>query len=185
MQPTEEARRATVQGFTKRFHIIFPAARRFYDGDIDVTASQDFHIFPSLRKACLNLFKDTALRISLRLGRGWLRCRIQIAGYKITPLCVGWLPTPQAFLVRDSEIEVFALEKSMDQLYSKKVDKGSWFFSPRKFVCTIEYQPNNFIIEDLGHSWVWVLFFNKGLIRHLFVWVNLAFWGVRSKHVFF
>ena len=26
-------------------------------------------------------------------------------------------------------------------------------FSPQKFVCTIEYHPNNHIIEDLGHSW--------------------------------
>ena len=26
-------------------------------------------------------------------------------------------------------------------------------FSPQKFVCTIEYHPNNYTIEDLGHSW--------------------------------
>ena len=31
--------------------------------------------------------------------------------------------------------------------------KGCDFFSPQKFVCTIEYHPNNYIIEDLGHSW--------------------------------
>ena len=62
----------------------------------------------------------------------------------------------------------------MDQLYSKKVGKGLWFFSPQKFVCTIEYHPNNYIIEDLGHSWGTSLrnslgaVFNKGLIRYLF-----------------
>ena len=48
-------------------------------------------------------------------------------------------------------------------------------FSPQKFVCTIEYHPNNYTIEDLGHSWGTslnnclgaVFFLNKGLIRHL------------------
>ena len=49
-------------------------------------------------------------------------------------------------------------------------------------MCTIEYHPNNYIIEDLGHSWgtslrncLGAVFFNKGLIRHLFSWGNLAF----------
>ena len=72
----------------------------------------------------------------------------------------------------------------MDQLYSKKVGKGLWFFSPHYFVCIVEYNPNNYIIEDLVHSWstsskkmgyVWVLFFNKGLIRHLFFEETLHF----------
>ena len=51
-------------------------------------------------------------------------------------------------------------------------------------MCIVEYNPNNYIIEDLGHSWstsskkmgyVWVLFFNKGLIRHLFFEETLHF----------
>ena len=59
-------------------------------------------------------------------------------------------------------------------------------------MCTIEYHTTNNTIEDLGHSWgtsskncLGAGFFNKGLIRHLFFGVNLAFGGVRSKHVFF
>ena len=41
---------------------------------------------------------------------------------------------------------------------------------PEKFVCTIGYHPNNYIIEDLGHSWGTSLktclgsVFDKGLI---------------------
>ena len=55
------------------------------------------------------------------------------------------------------------------------------FFSPQKFLCTIGCHRNNYIIEDLGHSWgtpwkiVWVLFLNKGLIRHLIILGNLHF----------
>ena len=48
------------------------------------------------------------------------------------------------------------------------------FFSPQKFVCTIEYHPNNYIIGIwvtrgvLPWKIVWVLLFKKGLIMHLF-----------------
>ena len=31
--------------------------------------------------------------------------------------------------------------------------KGFVFFPPQKFLCTIGYHRNNYIIEDLGHSW--------------------------------
>ena len=31
--------------------------------------------------------------------------------------------------------------------------KGFVFFSPQKFLCTTGYHGNNYIIEDLGHSW--------------------------------
>ena len=31
--------------------------------------------------------------------------------------------------------------------------KVVFFFSPQKFVCTMGYHPNNYIIGDLGHSW--------------------------------
>ena len=57
--------------------------------------------------------------------------------------------------------------------------KGFVFFSPQKFLRTIEYHPNNYIIEYLGHSWGTPLkncldaVFNKGLIRHLIIWKTL------------
>ena len=69
--------------------------------------------------------------------------------------------------------------------------KGCVFLHPKKFVCTIEYHPNNYIIEDLGHSWgtsfkncLGAVFLNKGLIRHLFFGRNLAFWGFQSNMAF-
>ena len=51
----------------------------------------------------------------------------------------------------------------MDRIWFSKVNgsalpkerwiKGFVFFSPQKFLCTIGYHPNNYIIEDLSHSW--------------------------------
>jgi len=42
----------------------------------------------------------------------------------------------------------------MDQLYSKKGGERVFvFFQTQKLLGTIEYHPNNFIIEYLGHSW--------------------------------
>ena len=48
-------------------------------------------------------------------------------------------------------------------------------------MCTIGYHPNNYIIEDLGHSWGTPLknclgaVCNKGLIRHLIIWEPCMF----------
>ena len=63
--------------------------------------------------------------------------------------------------------------------------------SPQKFLCTIGYHPNNYIIEDLGHSWgapleknVWVLFLNNGLIRHLIIWEAFRFQGFNMDMAF-
>ena len=61
------------------------------------------------------------------------------------------------------------------------MNKRFCFFSPQKFLRTIEYHPNNYIIEYLGHSWGTPLkncldaVFNKGLIRHLIIWKTLHF----------
>ena len=46
----------------------------------------------------------------------------------------------------------------MDQLYSKKGSDGVEiifvvFFHSQKLLRTIEYHPNNYIIEYLSHSW--------------------------------
>ena len=57
---------------------------------------------------------------------------------------------------------------------------------PKKFLCTIAYHPNNYIIEDLGHSWGTPLkncsgaVFNKGLIRHLIIWGTLHVQGFNT-----
>ena len=54
---------------------------------------------------------------------------------------------------------------------------------PQKFLCTIGRRRNNYIIEDLGHSWgtplknCLVLFFKKGLKSHLIIWETLHFQG--------
>ena len=61
-----------------------------------------------------------------------------------------------------------------------------------KVLCTIGYHPNNYIIEDLGHSWgtgtpskiVWVLFFDTGLIKHLIIWETLHFQGFNIDMAF-
>ena len=48
-------------------------------------------------------------------------------------------------------------------------------------MCTLEYHPNNHIIEDLGHSWgtslriVWLLFFYQGFNKASNLLGNLVF----------
>ena len=57
-------------------------------------------------------------------------------------------------------------------------------------MCTIGYHLNNYIIEDLGHSWgtplksCLVLLFNKDLIMHLIIWETLHFQGFNMDMVF-
>ena len=64
------------------------------------------------------------------------------------------------------------------------------FFSPQKFLCTIGYHPNNYIIEDLGHMGYSLekmfvfFFFNEGLIRHLIIWETLHFQGFNMDMAF-
>ena len=59
-------------------------------------------------------------------------------------------------------------------------------------MCTIEYHPTNYIIEDLGHSWgnplkncLVAVFFNKGLVRYLIIWGTLHFQGFNMDMVFY
>jgi hypothetical protein len=59
--------------------------------------------------------------------------------------------------------------------------KGFEFFLPLKFLSTIGYHPNSYIIEDLSHSPVtprniiWVLYLDWDLIGTLVLWVNSHF----------
>ena len=83
------------------------------------------------------------------------------------------------------------LSKVKGQLYPKKgVDIAFIFFQPQKLVCTIEYHPHNYIVEDLGHSWGTLLknclgaVFSKGLTRHLTIWETLHFQGFSMDTVF-
>ena len=68
----------------------------------------------------------------------------------------------------------------MDQLYPKK---GGVVVHNR-------YHPDNYIIEDLGHSWGTPLknclgaVFNKDLIRHLVIWETLHFQGFNMDVAF-
>ena len=61
---------------------------------------------------------------------------------------------------------------------------------PQKFFCTIGYHQNNYIIEDLGHSWGTPLknclgaVFNQGSIRHLFFGETLHFQGFNMDMAF-
>ena len=76
----------------------------------------------------------------------------------------------------------------MNQLYSKKGVEMIFvvFFHFQKLLCTIEYHPNNYIIEDLSHSWGTSLkncldaVFNKGLIRHLIIWKKYKNWSEKK-----
>ena len=44
-------------------------------------------------------------------------------------------------------------ESKWTSFTQRKVDNGFCVFSPHFFLCTIGYHRNNYIIEDLGHSW--------------------------------
>ena len=56
-----------------------------------------------------------------------------------------------------------------------------FFFHSQKLVLTIEYHQTIILLSNCANHevspWkiVWVLFFNKGLIRHLIIWKNLHF----------
>ena len=63
----------------------------------------------------------------------------------------------------------------------RKVEKGFCFFHSQKLLCTIGYHPNNYIIEDLSHSWGTTFknclgaVFWKGFNKASNYWENLAF----------
>ena len=83
------------------------------------------------------------------------------------------------------------LSKVKGQLYPKKgVDIAFIFFQPQKLVCTIEYHPHNYIVEDLGHSWGTLLknclgaVFRQGFNKASNYLENLAFSRFEHRYGF-
>jgi hypothetical protein len=70
-----------------------------------------------------------------------------------------------------------------DQLYPKK-GRYFLFFPPKRVLCTIGYRPNNYMIEDVGHSWGTHLknclgaVFQLGFNKASYYLENLAFSGL-------
>ena len=101
-----------------------------------------------------------------------------------------WIYFQVMFLLNFKEVywqERISIETSLVSIHSNLLSIDFPFKSPKKtpkkLLCTIGYHPNNYIVEDLGHSWGTPLknclgdVLNKALIRHLIIWESLHFQG--------